>query len=267
MNSLPNYPIVKWVPFVIGVIVLIFLFQSSVRIIAPGERGVLIRLGSVQEGIFNEGLHFTIPLVDTIQTLNVRVQKEQVVAEASSKDLQDVYTTVALNYHLNGKEVTTFWREIGIDYRNTIIAPALQEAVKATTSKYTAEELITKRSEVKEHALLVINARLEDKHILVDEFSIVNFDFTKNFKEAIEAKVTAEQNALAAKNKLEQIKYESEQRVVTAKAEAEAIKIQAEAIQAQGGKEYVQLKAVEKWDGKLPQYNGGGSVPFVNIGQ
>jgi regulator of protease activity HflC (stomatin/prohibitin superfamily) len=156
------------------------------------------------------------------------------------------------------------WKSVGEDYKIKIIDPAIQEAIKAVTSKYTAEELITKRSQVKDDAKVVLAERLTKEFIIVDELSIVNFDFSKSFNEAIEAKVTAEQNALASKNKLEQVKYEAEQRIVQAKGEAEAIKIQAEAIQNQGGEAYVNLKAIEKWNGTLPTYTGG-AMPFINV--
>ena len=155
---------------------------------------------------------------------------------------------------------------IGKEYRERIIDPALQEAVKSATALYTAEELITKRPEVKDTIKTLLVERLSQEYILVDEFSIVNFDFSPSFNQAIEAKVTAEQNALASKNKLEQVKYEAEQRIATAKGEAEAIRIQADAIQSQGGAEYVNLKAIEKWNGVLPSYMmGNGTVPFVTI--
>ena len=108
--------------------------------------------------------------------------------------------------------------------------------------------------------------RLQRDFMVVDEFSIVNFNFSESFNTAIEAKVTAEQNALAAKNKLEQSKYEADQRIATAKGEAEAIKIQAQAIQTQGGAAYINLKAIEKWNGLLPVYMMGNSpVPFINL--
>jgi regulator of protease activity HflC (stomatin/prohibitin superfamily) len=138
-------------------------------------------------------------------------------------------------------------------------------AVKASTANYTAEELITKREVVRQTIQDSLTERLKQNYVDVTGVSIVDFNFSPSFNQAIEAKVTAEQNALAAKNKLEQVKYEAEQRVEQAKGEAEAIKIQTQAIQSQGGRDYVNLKAIEKWNGELPQQMMGGAVPFVNI--
>lgn len=243
---------------------LIFIFFSSITIIQAGERGVVLRLGSISR-VFNEGFHFNIPFIENVAILNVQTQKEQVEAVSASKDLQTVTTAVALNYNLDPEKVGILWQKIGKNYKERLIDPAIQEAVKASTAKFTAEQLVTQRSDVRDEIKLNLTERLKAEYIIVTEVSIVNFGFSQAFDQAIEAKVTAEQNALAAKNKLEQVKFEAEQRVTQAQAEAEAIKIQAEAIQNQGGAEYVNLKAIEKWDGKLPSYMLGDSTPFINV--
>jgi regulator of protease activity HflC (stomatin/prohibitin superfamily) len=249
---------------VIGLLALIMVFSSFI-VIGAGERGVVLRLGAVQDKIFEEGLHFKIPFIETVKKLDVKTQKEAARVSAASKDLQTVTAEVALNYHLDSARVNRLWQNLGSEYQARIIDPSIQEAVKAATARYTAEELITKRPEVKEAARSILRDRLLEEYIIVDDFSIVDFAFSRSFNEAIEAKVTAEQDALAAKNKLEQVRYEAEQRVVEAKGEAEAIKIQAEAIQSQGGTAYVNLKAIEKWNGVLPAYMLGDSTPFINI--
>ena len=277
------------------VVVLLVIFGSFV-VVGAGERGVVITLGKVEERIMTEGLNFKLPIIQSVKKLDIKTQKEEVVATAASKDLQTVTAKVALNYHLDAVNVNHLWQSIGSEYKVRIIDPAIQEAVKAVTANYTAEELITKRPQVKDDAKLALRERLTAEYIIVDELSIVDFDFSLSFNQAIEAKgtaeidslnsktgisikesdydsldsfivakVTAEQNALAAKNKLEQVKYEAEQRVTTAKGEAEAIRIQAQAIQQQGGAAYVNLKAVEKWNGTLPTYMLGDTVPFVNL--
>lgn len=250
---------------VLGIAVLVTLF-GSFTLVGAGERGVLLTLGKVEDKILTEGFNLKIPFIQSVKKLDVKTKKEEVDASAASKDLQTVTARIALNYHLRPDTVNKLWQTVGRDYNERIIAPSIQEAVKSATAKYTAEELITKRPNVKEDIKNILLERLQEENIIVDEFSIIDFNFSKSFNDAIEAKVTAEQNALAAKNKLEQIKYEAEQRIVTAKGEAEAIKIQAEAIQTQGGAAYVQLKALEKWNGTLPTYMmGGQSVPFINI--
>lgn len=257
------------IKLVVGIILGILLFITLLKtfsLVGAGQRGVLLTMGKVEDKILTEGFNFKIPFIQSVKKLSIQTLKEEVEASAASKDLQTVTAKIALNYHLQPDMVNKLWQTIGNDYKIRVIDPAIQEAVKSATAKYTAEELITKRSLVKDDIKLLLVERLQKEFILVDECSIVDFNFSASFNQAIEAKVTAEQNALAAKNKLEQVKYEAEQRIATAKGEAEAIKIQAEAIQTQGGAAYVQLKALEKWNGILPTYMmGGQSVPFINI--
>lgn len=249
---------------VIGVIV-VLLLTSSVGTVSAGQLGVRTRFNAVV-GSVNEGLYFKLPFIEKVHIVDIQTQKEQVSAEAASADLQTVNTTVAVNYNIDSQKVLDLYTHVGVDYKIRVIDPAIQEVVKAVTANYTAEQLITKRPEVTEAIQAALAARLSPSGIFVTAVSVVNFNFSVSFNDAIEAKVTAEQNALAAKNKLDQIKFEAEQRITTARAEAEAIKIQAEAIQSQGGAGYVDLKAIEKWDGKLPtQMIPAGSVPFVNL--
>lgn len=246
-----------------GAVVVIILLFGSFRVMGAGERGVRITLGQVSDQVLEEGIHLKVPLIQKIKQLDVKVQKEEVDATAASKDLQDVTTKVALNYHLEPDRVNKLWQSIGEDYKVRVIDPAIQEAVKAATARYTAEELITKRPLVKEDIKKLLFERLQKEFITVDDVSIVNFEFSKSFSQAIEAKVTAEQEALQAKNKLEQVKFEAEQRVTQARAEAEAIRIQAAALQVSS--QLVELEAVKKWNGQLPQYMLGNTVPFLNL--
>jgi regulator of protease activity HflC (stomatin/prohibitin superfamily) len=196
--------------------------------------------------------------------MDIKTQKYEAEASAASKDLQTVTSKIATNYHLTAESVPVLYKEIGIDYQARVIQPLEQEVVKATTAKYTAEELITKREEVRLEMKQVLHDRLITKGIIVEEVSIVNFDFSPSFNSVIEAKVTAEQLKLKAENDLQRIKVEAEQRITQAQGEAEAIKIQATAINSQGGRDYVQLQAISRWDGKLPSVTGG-VVPFINV--
>lgn len=253
---------------VFGLIIIAFLvlILNPFVIITAGERGIVLNWGAVSDKVLDEGLNVIMPVMQKVVKIDVKIQKEETLATAASKDLQTVSTTLALNYHIDAKNVNALWQKIGKDYKMRIIDPAIQEAMKAITAKYTAEELITKRQLVKDEVKQILNARLLKEFILVDELSIVNFEFSPSFNQAIEAKVTAEQSALAAKNKLSQVKFEAEQRVATAQAEATAIKIQVEAITQQGGENYVNLKAIEKWDGHLPtQMIPNGALPFLKL--
>lgn len=257
----------KYVVYGIGAFVafILLLVLTPFTIIDAGERGVVLKFGAVDR-VLSEGIHWVTPFVEDVEKLDVKTQKEEVKAGAASKDLQNVTSVVALNYNLAPERVGDLWKNVGKNYKERIIDPAVQEAIKAATAKYTAEELITKRSQVREDIKIVLTERLGRDNIHVGEVSIVDFQFSQSFDAAIEAKVTAEQNALAAKNKLEQVKFEAEQRISQAQGEAEAIRIQAQAIQNQGGAEYVRLKTIEKWDGHLPQnLYGSAPIPFLNV--
>lgn len=248
---------------VVGLIVLMFIL-GTFTIVSAGERGVVLRLGKVNRTL-EPGLHFKLPLFESVSKLDVQTQKEQVKASAASQDLQNVTAEVAMNYNLYPDKVSSLWTNIGEDYKERVIDPAIQEAIKASTANYTAEELVTKRETVRDEIERRLVERLSREFVNVTAVSIVDFDFSPSFNAAIEAKVTAEQNALAAKNKLEQVKFEADQRVASAKGEAEAIRIQAQAIQNQGGAEYVRLKTIEKWNGVLPQnLYGSAPIPFLN---
>ena len=259
------YTSIKW--SVIGIVALIIFF-GAYYIVNPGERAIVITMGNPNLVPTAEGIHFKFPIFQNIVKINVQTQKYEVAkASAASKDLQTVTTDVVINYLISPDTVPELYKNIGIGYQDKVIAPAVQEVVKSVTAQYTAEELITKRAEVKEKMDIALRDRLATWNINVQSVAITNFDFSPEFNKAIEAKVTAEQNALAAKNKLAQVEYEKLQRITQAEGEAEAIKIQAQAIQAQGGKDYVQLQAISRWDGKLPMVTGGNSMPFINLAQ
>lgn len=254
----------KWIflPIVIIFLFIILVALSPFAVVASGSRGVVTRFGAVSEKILTEGFHLINPL-DSVHQMDVRTRLLETDADSASKDLQSVNTTVALNYHVNPLEVNRLFQEVGDDYEYSIISPAIQESVKAATAKFTAEELITKRSDVNDVIWENIEQRLEGNHIILDDLSIVNFSFSDEFNAAIESKQTAEQNALRAANDLRRIELEAQQTIVQAQAEAESIRIQSEALQSQP--ELIQLEAVRKWDGVLPYYIGSGNLPFLNI--
>ncbi len=271
---------VAWV--IRGVIiffVLIFLL-SCFTIVSAGERGVRVRLGAVV-GSFEPGLHFKTPFIETVHKISVKTQtinydkngNEGDAADTSqlfgaSKDLQDVQIGVVINYHISPEKVEEIYAQYRSlnNYEMNVLEPIVRAVVKSTTAQYTAEELVTKRVEVSEKASSVLSEQFLAKNSIIETSSITNFEFSKAFTEAIEAKVTAVQKAEAAKNKLEQIKYEAQQTIETAKATAEAQRIQAQSLAAAGGSDYVQLKALDKWDGHLPtQMIPGSSVPFINL--
>jgi prohibitin 2 len=258
----------------IGTVVLaalLFSLLSPFTVIPAGHRGVVTTFGKVSEDVLDEGIHLIIPVVNTVHKIDVRIQKGEGQGEAASKDLQTIHTTVALNYHLKPENVALTFQDIGglREVEERIILPSTQEAVKAITARYTAEELVAKREEVRNQIKSFLVDRLGRHGILVDEFSVTNFDFSKSFNEAIEAKTTAEQLKLKAERDLQRIKVEAEQKVAQAQAEAEALRLQKQVITP----ELIKLReieaqrmAIEKWNGQLPSVTGG-AVPFINVGQ
>lgn len=248
---------------VLALILLVIIFGSFYTIPA-GYRGVVLTFGKPNMVASTEGIHFKAPIAQKVIKMDVKTQKYEADASSASKDLQIVSTKIAVNYHLTPDRVPEIYKDIGISYQDRVIQPTVQEVVKASTAEFTAEELITRRPEVKDNIKQLLKERLDLRGVIIEDISITNFDFSESFNNAIEQKVTAEQNALAAKNKLEQVKYEAQQRITQSSAEAEAIRIQAQAIQAQGGEEYVKLQAISKWDGVLPVYTSG-VIPFIDV--
>lgn len=255
---------------IVGAILVGFLFLQPWVQIGAGERGVVLNFGAVQEEVLGEGLHFRMPIQQRVAIVDVKVQKSLTNAAASSSDLQEVSSEVALNYHIIPDKANIVYQSIGILFKERIIDPAVQEVVKAVTAKYTAEELITKRPAVSEAMRANLADRLLTHNIAVDAFSIVGFSFSKIFMEAIESKQTAEQLALKAKRDLDRIKIEAEQKITAAKAEAESLRLQRANISPdliELRKIEANLKAIDKWNGILPQVTGGGAVPFIGVGE
>jgi len=255
---------------IIVAILVFFLFLHPWVQIGAGERGIVLNFGAVQKDVFGEGLHFRIPIMQKIVRVDVKVQKAVTDAVSGSADLQDVTSSVALNYHIIPDKANVVYQTLGVEFKERIIDPAIQEVMKAVSAKYTAEELITKRVAVSEAMRGNLAERLLAYNIAVDAFSIVSFSFSKVFAEAIEAKQTAEQLALKAKRDLDRIRIEAEQKITAAKAEAESLRLQRANISPdliELRKIEANLKAIDKWNGILPQVTGGGAVPFIGVGE
>lgn len=246
----------KWILIWIIILFVIVLLSKSFFIVRPWERAFTVTLWKIGTTIYEDWFHLKNPFITKVVLFDVQTQKFETMTHASSKDLQTVNTTVVLNYAFGPESVINLYENIGNKetIENKIINPAVQEVIKAVSAMYNAEWLITERSSVSQDIIVALDERLSKLGIQVQAFNITNFEFSSSFDAAVERKVTAEQDALAQKNKLEQVKYEAEQRIAQAQAEAEAIKIQAQAIMNQWWSNYVQLKRVEKWDWKLPTY-------------
>ena len=262
---------VFWGLLIIVGLVIVF---GTLYTIPAGYGGVLMTFGKVEPVAIPAGIHAKIPIIQSVVRMEVRTQKYEAEASASSSDLQVVTAKIATNYHLTAENVPQLYNDIGLAYTERVIQPMEQEVVKAVTAKFTAEELITKREDVRQEIKTLMTQRLQPKGIIVEEISIVNFDFSTAFNDAIEMKVVALQSSLAQKNKLEQVKYEAEQKITQAQAEAESLRLQKREItpellqlrqiEVQSKALDVQLKAIEKWTGTLPLYTGG-AIPFLDI--
>ena len=254
---------------------------GSFGTISAGEMGVKTRLGEVV-GTVQPGLYFKMPFIESIHIMSVKTQtinydkggdngKEKATKDnlfGASKDLQDVAIGVVVNYHVDANKVTEIFSQYSsiANYQANVVEPMVREIVKSSSAQYTAEELVTKRTEFSDKVNAALSTQFTEKSAILERFSVTNFEFSAAFSKAIEAKVTAVQDAEAQKNKLEQIKYEAQQTIETAKASAEAIRISAQAINSQGGADYVQLQAIKAWDGHLPtQMVPNASVPFLNL--
>ena len=239
---------------VVIALVVIFLLMASLGTVDAGERGVKVRLGNVV-GMVDPGLYFKLPFIESVKKINIRTQsviyeRENPLASASA-DLQDVNIATVTNYHIDATKVMDVYKQYRTleAFEESVIRPAVRDTVKAVASQYPAGDLITKRPEFAEKVAQKLNERLVDTYVVVEQSNITDIQFSESFTQAIEAKVTATQNAEAAKNNLEKVKFEAQQSIEKAKAEAESIRIQAQAINAQGGADYVKLKALEKWNG------------------
>jgi prohibitin 2 len=240
----------------VGLFLLIFF--SSFYTLDAGQRGVLLTFGKASLDVKDQGLHLKIPLVQQVVKMEVRTAKFEVESTGASKDLQDVHTKIAVNYHINPQDVVKIYSELGGDYANRIIEPAILETFKSVTAEYTAESLITQRPIVKTEIDNKLTTRLNTFGVVVDAVSLTNFDFSDTFKQAIEAKVTAEQNALKEENNLKVVSFQAQQKVTAAKGDAEAIRLINE--QLNTNPQYINFMLIQKWNGIMPLSVGGGTL-------
>ena len=238
---------------ILGVILLGIIF-SNINVVDAGEVGIITRFGEVNR-VQTSGLAVTIPFVEKLTEMEIRVQKEDATVAAATKDLQDVSSTLAINYALDNETALSVYKELGVDYKNRVLIPSIQETFKSVSAQYTASELITKRPEVKELVLSQITDRLEPYGIRVVDVNVTNFSFSVAFNEAIEAVQIANQNVSKAKQELETVKITAEKAITAAKGEAEAQRLQQSTLTA----EMLQKYYIDKWNGVLPTTQAGDS--------
>ena len=234
----------KYIVLALVGLVLIITALTSIQVVGTGQVGVVTQYGKVTGRELTEGLSFIAPWgINKVAVYDIKVQKQTVSSTAASKDLQDVSSQLVLNFSLERGNVSRVHQTIGISYVGKIITPVINEVFKAASAEYTAAELITKRSELKTTVQSTLSKRLQPYGIKINELSIVDFKFSDNFSKAIEEKQIAQQNAERAKFNLE-----------ASYTDAKAQQAQSETLT----EKYLQKQAIEKWDGKLPTYMGGG---------
>lgn len=259
---------------VIGLVfafVLLVVGLSSFGTIDEGERGVMTRFGEITETV-QPGLYWKVPFIESMKKITTRTQTVRYDLDtplfAASKDLQDVHVAIVINYRVNPSNVEDIYRQYKTmaSFEADVIRPAIRDTVKSDASVFTAEELVTRRSDYNTTLTNTLQTLLDKYQITVERVNVDNIKFSAQYTQSIEDKVTAEQKALKAEQDLARVEFEAQQRIEQSKAEAEAIRIQAQAITQQGGKDYVQLQAIEKWNGALPnQFVPGSAMPFLNL--
>ena len=250
--------IVKIAVIVFCAIVALGALISCFTVVEAGHTGVVMTFGAVSDNVLGEGIHFKVPFIQSVVMMNNRTQKTETQGSASSKDLQIISYVVAVNYRVNDSSSASLYQNVGMDYGSVIIVPAIQESIKAVTAQYTAEELITKRQSVGDQIKEALSEKIGQYGIAVEIFNIINFDFSEEFNAAVEAKQTAQQNALKAEQDLARIEVEAKQQITQAEAEAESIKLIQDALAA--SPDYVEYIKWNKWNGELPTVMGDGGV-------
>src|SRR5919201_2462837 len=251
----------------VTVVIVIIVLAESVVIVQAGHRGVVLYLGAVEDRVLGEGVHFITPFAEQVLQLEVRTLKFQAEASAASNDLQEVQTVIALNYHIDPTDANAIYQQLGADYADRIIAPTIQESVKASVAKFNAEELITKRETAKAVIATAIRNTLSARDIVVETVFITDFKFSQAFADQIEQKVVAFQKFLTEQNNLKAVQVVANQTVVQAQAQAranvakatgesQAIKIITE--QLRQNPQYLNWQAINRWNGQLPYALGGG---------
>ena len=254
----------------IAAAIAVLAMLAPVAIVPAGNRGVMTTFGSARDALYEPGLHFRWPIAQSMNLMNVQIQNGEGEGDAASKDLQTVHTKVAINYHLDPAFAVEAFKSVGPStdiLAQRIIIPATHESVKAVTALFTAEELITQRTVVRDQIASLLKQKMVRHGLVLDEFNLINFAFSRSFSDAIENKVKAEQQKQQAERDLQRLQVEAQQKVVGAKAEAESLALQRMQITA----ELLSLRRIEneraaiaKWDGKLPSVTSG-TTPFINV--
>lgn len=256
--------IMKWVGAGIGSLLVLIALISAVYSISPGYRGVLITLGKVSQHSYINGVGFKWPFVSSMIKMDVRTRKMTDKTSTYTSDIQTADLEYTFTYDLNPENIHILYEKVGLDYEAKTILPSLNDVLKDVIGKWQAQELVANRDKARVDVVAGLQERLDRRFFQNITFQFINIDYSDKFEGAIEDKVIAEQKAQEAVNNTKRIKEEAEQKLISAKAEAEAMEIKSEALSKNKG--LTEYEAVQRWDGRLPQYMLGNSVPFVNLG-
>lgn len=248
---------------VVILLVLFVILCNPIAMVGVGERGVKVTLGMVSPTSYTEGIHLITPFISKIKTMDVKTQKVYIQTPVYTKDIQQANISYVINFNLQPENVHKMYREVGMAYKDTVLMPVVEGTIKDVIGKWNAQDLVANREIATREILDKLVKQLAPRYINVTGFQMTEIKYSDVFERAIESKVTAEQEALKAKNKTVQIQEEARQKVISAEAEARSMAIRANALTQ--NKALVQYEAVQKWDGKMPQYMLGGSMPFINI--
>lgn len=253
----------NWQAILGGVLLalLILVLSSSFVIINPGEAGVISILGKARDGALLEGIHIKPPLVSKVDIYDVTVQKYEVPAQSATRDLQDLKARFAINFRLDPTRVVEIRRTQGTleNLVSKIISPQTQEAFKIAAAIRTAEESITKRSELKSDFDIALSSRLEKYGVIILDTSVIDLNFSTEFAKAVEDKQIAEQRAQRAVYIAREAEQEAQAEINRAQGKAEAQRLLAETLKAQGGQLVLQKEAIEAWR------EGGAQMPNVLV--
>lgn len=254
---------VKGLGIGIVAVILLLLYINPIALVGVGERGIKVTLGQVSPQSYTEGIHIVTPFISHMETMTVKTQKMNPITTVFTKDIQQARLTYVVNYNLQPNNVHKMYREVGKDYREKVLEPVVEGTLKNVIGSWNAQDLIANRAKATADVLAQLKEQLVDNYINVTDFQITDIDYSDTFEKAIEEKVTAEQEALKAKNVTVKIEEEARQKILTAEAEAKAIQLKANALA--NNRQLVELEYAKKWDGKLPEYMMGNAVPFINL--
>lgn len=246
--------------FAVVILFAIITFFGSFKTVKSGEVGLRIRFGKIVNSTLSEGINFKIPYIEKIAKVNIKIQKSEIETESSTKDLQPIKTKLAINYKVDNKKAPELYRTVGNSYNETILIPAIQESLKAVMSKYTAEETVTIRNKVSDDCLKEIQSKMKKYGIIIEEFNIIDINFSEEYSKAIEEKQVAEQRVLTAKQELEKEKIEAEKKITKAKGESDANAL----LQKTLTEEVLKEKMIEKWNGELPKVSGSNNIMDIS---